>query len=117
MLPKLYSISETAEYLKISESTARRLIATGKLPNVRVGRAHRITEDALLEFISKPAEPAIKPATPRTRRADTAQQLDREWMNRLAEQMFSSPARKSREAAPADTEAARIAKRRPAGSS
>jgi excisionase family DNA binding protein len=92
MLPRLYSVSETAEYLKISPRTVQRLIGTGKLCKVQAGRAVRITEDALREFISKQSEPAIKPAKPRTR-PDTTQQLDREWMHRMALQMFSSPSK------------------------
>jgi excisionase family DNA binding protein len=88
MLPKLYSVSETAEYLKISPRTVLRLVGTSKLPKVQAGRAVRITEDALREFISKESEPAVKPARPRTRPAGTTQQLDRQTASRLARAMF-----------------------------
>jgi excisionase family DNA binding protein len=96
MLPKLYSISETAEYLKISPRTVLRLVAKGELPKVQAGRAVRITEDALREFISKQSEPAIKPAKPRTSPAGATPELDREWVHRMALQTFSSPSKPPR---------------------
>lgn len=48
---KLYTIKEFCEYLKISRNTAYELIKTGQLKSKKVGRAYKITENAINEFV------------------------------------------------------------------
>src|SRR5262249_7429691 len=56
MLPNLLTVEQTAEYLSVSPRTVQRLITERRLSSVRVGRAARVTEDALREFVCKPIE-------------------------------------------------------------
>ncbi len=50
-LPALYSITETAELLKVSHRTVRRWIEKGDLTAHRFGRQIRITDSDLVAFI------------------------------------------------------------------
>jgi len=47
----LYSIEDTAELLSLSRATVWRLVETGELPTVRVGRSRRVTSAQLNDFI------------------------------------------------------------------
>lgn len=51
MLPKLYSIQEVCDYFEIGRNTAYELINQGKLKAKKVGRAYKITENALNDYI------------------------------------------------------------------
>jgi excisionase family DNA binding protein len=46
-LGRLWTVHQTAEAWQISERTVRRMIACGRLPVVRLGRAVRIREKAV----------------------------------------------------------------------
>ncbi len=50
-LPALYSVTETAELLKVSPKTVRRWIGKGDLKVHRFGRQIRITDSDLVTFI------------------------------------------------------------------
>lgn len=50
-MTKLYTVADVCDYLKISRNTAYNLIKTGQLKTRKVGRAYKITENALNEFI------------------------------------------------------------------
>ncbi len=50
-LPALYSVTETAELLKVSPKTVRRWIGKGDLTMHRFGRQIRITDSDLVTFI------------------------------------------------------------------
>ena len=45
--PKLLTVEEVAEVLRVSKMTVYRLAEKGELPSVRVGRSIRIVEDGL----------------------------------------------------------------------
>jgi excisionase family DNA binding protein len=44
---------EVAAALKVSQRTAERLIASGELPSVLIGRSRRVTGEDLKEFLVK----------------------------------------------------------------
>lgn len=50
--PDLNTVNESAEALNVCPKTVRRLIASGELPVVRVGRAVRITKRALVDYVN-----------------------------------------------------------------
>lgn len=52
-MDKLYTLTEAKEYLKISDSTIRRLIKNGELEASRLGRQFRIKESVLITFTNK----------------------------------------------------------------
>lgn len=60
---KLFSIEETKEQLSVSRPTVNRLIASGILRTVRIGRSVRIQESALLELIERGGNRYISPKT------------------------------------------------------
>lgn len=47
----LFSVSEIAEYLKTSKQQVRKMIASGELEAIMVGREYRITLDALAAWL------------------------------------------------------------------
>lgn len=57
---RLYSINEVQEQFSISRPTVNRLVYGGFLKSIRVGRAVRIPESAILEFIEKGGERNIQ---------------------------------------------------------
>ncbi len=48
---QVYTLEETATLLRVSLVTARRWAADGLLPSVKVGRAHRILGQALINLL------------------------------------------------------------------
>ena len=48
---RLYSVTETAEILNVSEKTVRRMIEDGRLRHVTIGRLIRITPADFEDFI------------------------------------------------------------------
>jgi excisionase family DNA binding protein len=50
-LPKLLSVKEAAEALRVSQETVKRLTYKGKLKRVRVGNRVLIKQSDLMEFI------------------------------------------------------------------
>lgn len=53
---RLYSINELIEEFSVSRPTINRLVYGGYLKTIRVGRAVRIPESAVFEFIDKGGE-------------------------------------------------------------
>ena len=49
--PEVYTIDMAAEYLKVSAQTIRKLIETGELPAVKIGRLWRIRRQDLDELL------------------------------------------------------------------
>jgi excisionase family DNA binding protein len=50
---EVYTIEETANILKVSTETIRKLIARGELEARRVGRQYRITREAIDKFLGR----------------------------------------------------------------
>ena len=48
--PELLTIDETAEFLRVSDKTVRRMIDDGRLEAVAIGRQWRIPREALAEL-------------------------------------------------------------------
>lgn len=48
---KIYTVQEVCEYLQVSKNTVYELINQGKLKCKKVGRAYKITENALNDFV------------------------------------------------------------------
>lgn len=53
MTDQILTIKEVAEYLKLTEKTAYRLAAEGKLPGFKVGGAWRFKREDLEAWIEK----------------------------------------------------------------
>jgi excisionase family DNA binding protein len=49
----LLTIAETALYLRVSESTVRRMVKDGRIPATQIGRQWRIPRAALEETIQR----------------------------------------------------------------
>lgn len=47
----ILTIDELAELLKIGKNTAYRLINSGKIRSIRIGRIHRIPKKSIIEYI------------------------------------------------------------------
>lgn len=64
LMPGLLTIDETAEVLRSSTSSVKRLISSGDLPSVRLGRSRRIRNTDLADFIEEldSTNPATKEA-------------------------------------------------------
>ncbi|WP_243109340.1 helix-turn-helix domain-containing protein [Anaerophilus nitritogenes] len=50
---EIMTVSEVAEYLKISEVTTYKCVQEGKIPGFKIGRHWRIKRSDLVEFIEK----------------------------------------------------------------
>jgi excisionase family DNA binding protein len=57
--PKFYTVDETAEILKVAPETVRRLLRSGRLRGVKVGRSWRIPERAIEDFAGLPSTDTI----------------------------------------------------------
>ncbi len=53
VLPRLLTIKEVADILRIHARTAYRLVKDGSLGAIRVGTQWRVTEDALHEYVAR----------------------------------------------------------------
>ena len=51
MTDQILTLQEVAEYLKLTEKTAYRLVAEGKLPGFKVGGAWRFKREDLEDWI------------------------------------------------------------------
>ncbi len=49
--PLLYRVNQAAELLQLGRSTVERLVASGELRSIKVGKCRRIPADALAEFV------------------------------------------------------------------
>jgi excisionase family DNA binding protein len=52
----LYTLKEVMDILKVSQATAYRMVSTGRLPHVRIGRLVRIPANVIDEMIKKGVE-------------------------------------------------------------
>ncbi|MEG0773075.1 helix-turn-helix domain-containing protein [Clostridium sp.] len=50
---EIMTVSEVAEYFKISEVTTYKLVQEGKIPAFKIGRHWRVKKSDLSEFIEK----------------------------------------------------------------
>ena len=50
--PRFLTASEAAERMRVSKMTVYRLIRSGKLPAVRIGKAYRVREDDLERYLN-----------------------------------------------------------------
>lgn len=57
-LPELLTSPEVAAALRIHVATAKRMIARGELPTLRVGRRRYVTHAALAAYLDAQAVPA-----------------------------------------------------------
>lgn len=89
-LPRLYTCDQVADYLGVSVRTVKRLIGSGKLPALRLGRALRVRHEDLLGLVqADKGEPRATESTsidPTARRAPArvASRLDRPMIFELA---------------------------------
>ncbi len=63
LTPRLLTVKEVAESLRVHARTAYRLVTEGQIRSIRIGSQWRVPESALAEFIEKglSAVPASKP--------------------------------------------------------
>ena len=52
-MPKLLSLKEVSEVLRLNINTVRRYVREGKIRAAKFGRIYRVREEALEEFIKK----------------------------------------------------------------
>lgn len=50
---KFLTIAEVASVMRVSKMTVYRLVHSGELPAVRVGRSFRVTEDDVNDYLRK----------------------------------------------------------------
>lgn len=50
---KLLTIAEVAAMMRVSKMTVYRLVHSGELPALRVGRSFRVTEDDVHDYIER----------------------------------------------------------------
>ena len=50
---KFLTVAEVAAMMRVSKMTVYRLVHSGELPAVRVGRSFRVTEDDVDEYLRK----------------------------------------------------------------
>lgn len=60
----LLDIPQAARYLAVSERTARRLVSSGQLKTVRIGRAVRIAPEDLAAFVESLRRDVASPGSP-----------------------------------------------------
>ncbi len=56
----VYTVKEAAELLKMGEATVWRLVRSGELDSVKLGKSRRIRGQDLLKLLEKGAERASK---------------------------------------------------------
>lgn len=59
--PRYLTVVEVAEIMRVSKMTVYRLLHSGEMPGVRVGRSFRVPQDALDHYLSTslPIEPTV----------------------------------------------------------
>jgi excisionase family DNA binding protein len=53
--PRYLTVEEVAEVMRVSKMTVYRLLHSGELPGVRVGRSFRVPQDALDAYLRSSA--------------------------------------------------------------
>jgi len=71
------TVEEAAKHLKVRQETIRRLLSQGRLPGNKVGRAWRIPESALMDFL-RGAEGSDEPQSSLTGSTESALSLPRQ---------------------------------------
>jgi len=61
-MEELLTIDETALYLRVSESTVRRMVKDGRIPATRIGRQWRVAR-AALEALTRIGEELTREAS------------------------------------------------------
>lgn len=56
----VYTVKETAQLLKMGEATVWRMVRSGELDSVKIGKSRRIRGQDLLKLLEKGAERASK---------------------------------------------------------
>ena len=51
--PKFLTVAEVAAMMRVSKMTVYRLVHSGELPAVRVGRSFRVPEDQVNEYLQR----------------------------------------------------------------
>lgn len=55
-VPKVLTVEEAADYLKVSSSSVRQLVRENRIPFFRIGRSIRILKTGLVEALTRPRE-------------------------------------------------------------
>ena len=98
--PLAYSAEEAANLLRVSSSTIRSMVASGKLPRVPgMGRTVRIPSRALYELVGEPVPPVLEPEAIA---APEPSQIDEPWQAHAPRpaRIERAPGRPSRPARP-----------------
>ncbi|RHA44299.1 helix-turn-helix domain-containing protein [Cellulomonas rhizosphaerae] len=53
------TVVEVAEIMRVSKMTVYRLLHSGEMPGVRVGRSFRVPEDALEHYLATSIQPVV----------------------------------------------------------
>ena len=61
-LPELMTIKQVADYLQVSISTVRRMLADGRLNGFKVGRAWRIPREAVAQLLNEGVQESRSPS-------------------------------------------------------
>jgi excisionase family DNA binding protein len=49
--PKFFTVAEVASIMRVSKMTVYRLVHSGDMPAIRVGRSYRVPESAVSDFL------------------------------------------------------------------
>lgn len=60
--PEILDVLDAAAFLRVSPATVRVALASKKLPGKRVGKEWRLSQTALIAWLSTPGEPKHYPA-------------------------------------------------------
>lgn len=52
-LPDLLTVADLAQVLRIGRNSAYRLVRSGEIPSIRIGRAYRVPKAALIDYIQR----------------------------------------------------------------
>lgn len=53
--PQYLTVAEVAETMRVSRMTVYRLVHSGELPAIRVGKSFRVPEQALVQYLRESA--------------------------------------------------------------
>ncbi|WP_319582743.1 helix-turn-helix domain-containing protein [uncultured Pseudodesulfovibrio sp.] len=60
--PTLLTVSEVADYLRVHQRTAYRLITKGDIKAIKIGSQWRVPEKALMEFLESGMQASVSTA-------------------------------------------------------
>ena len=58
---KLFTVSETAEILRLSISKVYRMLSVGELPCIQIGTRKMVTQQDLIQFLELSRQETVKP--------------------------------------------------------